>query len=245
MADRNGIARPAILTSVLGAAAVLAFGFYRNTKSDCLCANRDTGRTSTRVTFIHRRENVSVSQQPATVHRGDTSAKGSTRMYVVTLDGVPGAHPSNNGRLDKLRSAWTASCPNDPVDFEVCLGGHHPIRGHGVTSAMTQCLERSIQDGIEGALFFEDDARLEETASEFCMQHIRDSFVMSVPNDALIVFIGAHSQVAAEPQRACSLQKTWVTPKKLEFGFRHLKKSFGMYVAPSSYESPFTIKRPF
>jgi hypothetical protein len=217
-------------TAVLVVAAFALFGVGAHVRNDSIFADNVPNRTSVRTRMFSRHRSVSVS--PATPQNPKTSRTGSTRVYVFTLDGVPGAHPSNIGRLKDFRRAWSTSCPNDPVDFEVCLGGRHPIRGHGLTSAITQCLERSMQDVVDGAIFLEDDARLEGNATEFCNQHTRDDFVKSVPSDALLVFIGAHAQKPVKTTPKCHLQKTWVSPKQLEFSFRPLKFSLGTYVNP-------------
>jgi hypothetical protein len=179
-------------------------------------------------TAMHDSETASVRRELSLPHDRNKSTSGSSRMYVLTLDGVPGAHSSNTGRLRRMREAWAASCPEDSISFEVCLGVTHPIRGHGVVSAMTQCIDRAIRDGVDDAFFFEDDARLESNATELCQQRSRDNFVRNAPDDALLVFIGAHTQVPSKMTGACPLTQTWVSPRQLAFSFRPLFQSYGM-----------------
>jgi hypothetical protein len=69
---------------------------------------------------------------------------------VVSLDGVEGAHPSNNGRLRYMSESWKASCPDDPIDFVVCPGTVHSKRGLGVSQAFEQCTKRALDDGANG-----------------------------------------------------------------------------------------------
>jgi hypothetical protein len=178
------------------------------------------------------RPEISQVQQVPSYHSG-RSTSGTSRMYVLTLDGVPGAHSSNTGRFARMREAWAASCPNDSMVFDVCLGITHPIRGHGVASAMKQCLDLAIRDGVDYAFFLEDDARLEGNATEFCQREIRDSFVRSMPDDALVVLLGAHKQIPSRSMKTC-FEETWASPKQLAFRFRPLNRSFGLYVDPLS-----------
>lgn len=86
-------------------------------------------------------------------HIADRSSRklssSSTRMYVVSLDGVEGADPRNEGRLRNMSADWNASCPNDPMDFVLCPGTNHPVRGRGLTISFTLCLDRAINDDAD------------------------------------------------------------------------------------------------
>ena len=50
------------------------------------------------------------------------AAASATRIYVVSLDGVPGASRENLGRMEKMRAAWEARCPTQPTEFVLCPG---------------------------------------------------------------------------------------------------------------------------
>lgn len=95
---------------------------------------------------VPRQTTASATVPP--LHRLSTTP---TRLYVVSLDGVAGADPRNEGRLKNMSADWGASCPNDPIDFVVCPGIQHPVRGRGVTIAFTLCLDRAIKDGNNDA----------------------------------------------------------------------------------------------
>jgi len=116
--------------------------------------------------------------------RQSAASNSGLRVYVVTMDGTPGSHRGNRGRLNRMRLAWATSCPNNPVEFVVCPGIGHPIRGHGLTLSFVQCIDRAIEDGVEWPIFLEDDARLEENAAEICQKANFDDFARSIPTDA-------------------------------------------------------------
>jgi hypothetical protein len=81
--------------------------------------------------------------------RQSAASNSGLRVYVVTMDGTPGSHRGNRGRLNRMRLAWATSCPNNPVEFVVCPGIGHPIRGHGLTLSFVQCINRAIEDGVK------------------------------------------------------------------------------------------------
>jgi len=83
-------------------------------------------------------------------------------------------------------------------DFWACCvrigaaGLLHPVRGHGLTLAYLHCIDRAIEDNVTAAYLFEDDGRLAtpRAATRLCGQAGRDAFAMTLPEDALAVFIG-------------------------------------------------------
>ena len=171
------------------------------------------------------------------LQEGATNA-ASVRVYVVTMDGVPGSGSHNQGRLNSMRSAWATQCPNNPVDIVVCPGVQHPIRGHGTTIAIAHCIDRAIEDGVEWPIFLEDDARLEDNAAEICQQRNFDDFARGVPTDALLVYMGSWCQFPADWVDPATLREkwptavkrqTWITPKGFQISFRHLLTSYGLY----------------
>jgi hypothetical protein len=117
-------------------------------------------------------------------------APSKMHMYVVSLDGVPGAGPENAGRLAAFKQAWRAQC-DDEVEFTWCPGVVDNRRGYGLTNAFVGCIKRAIEDNAPRAYFFEDDAR--PMQRDFCSGHFRAELLDSSPSDALAVLVGGHT----------------------------------------------------
>jgi hypothetical protein len=149
---------------------------------------------------------------PTGASSGTNSSYAKSRVYVVSLQGVPGADPSNSGRLDKFVAGLTTTCGADVFEVMHCPGELNPRRGFGVTRAFVRCMERAVADGVDMALFFEDDARLK--SSDFCSGEYRASLWSRLPPDAYLLLLGAHViQYVAEAKD----------------GFRPSRMSFGAY----------------
>ena len=106
-------------------------------------------------------------------------------MYVVSLQGVKGAHSDNNGRLDKFKEKWKVVCGTSPK-IHVCPGIVDKRRGYGLTKAYTKCLQVALDRGNEHPIFLEDDARLVNT--DLCEEYNWSN----VPTDAFLVMLGGH-----------------------------------------------------
>jgi len=83
------------------------------------------------------------------------------------------------------------------------------VRGHGLTIAYLHCIHRAIEDNVTAAYFFEDDGRLatpqaSTAPGRLCGQAGRDAFAMTLPEDALAVFIGAHHKTFLDAAAAQS-----------------------------------------
>lgn len=128
-----------------------------------------------------------------------------TIMYVVSLQGSPGASTHNSKRLNQFRVHWENMCGSQ-ILFQHCPGVqnkhvhgwrniHSDLRkkaiGYGIAQAFVQCFEMSLKDNQDMAVFFEDDARLEN--ARFCHADFRDSLWSAVPSDSLLTLLGGNN----------------------------------------------------
>ena len=138
---------------------------------------------------------------------------GSTvlNVYVVSLQGVPGASLMNAGRLDAFYGHWHSMC-GDQVQFTLCPGIVDERRGYGITQAFIECFDRAMEDGQAMAIFMEDDAVPFEP--DFCNASVRTTLWLKAPKDALVILLGGHQ---------------WVYGVDKHGGFREIKYSQGAY----------------
>jgi hypothetical protein len=140
---------------------------------------------------LHKVENMSALQRlnhiTAPVEIGNTSNDGT--MFIISLQGVRGAHPENNGRLDAFRHAWEGIC-GSKIQFEFCPGVVDRRRGYGLTKAFQQCFDKALVLNPRHAIFLEDDARL--LSPGFCNVANRTAKWQKVPDDAFVVLLGGH-----------------------------------------------------
>ena len=97
-----------------------------------------------------------------------TPRSNQTEIYVVSLQGVPGADAQNAGRLDQFRQDWDGMCGH-AVPIKFCPGTLNKAgenTGHGLTRAFLRCFEQAYLDGARNPVFLEDDARLYH--ADFC-----------------------------------------------------------------------------
>jgi len=130
---------------------------------------------------------------PAATESNINTAK--VPMWVVSLQGVNGSHPSNAHRFDAFRDHVEERCGfNHDFRIEQCPGQLDSRRGYGVTKALIECLDRANKEksekGNEFALFFEDDARF--YSRTFCDASYRASLWSQVPEDAYLAMLGGH-----------------------------------------------------
>ena len=112
-------------------------------------------------------------------------------IFVISLQGTPGAHESNQGRLDLFKEKWRMSCGSsfDSTNIEHCPAVFDKRRGYGVTLAWILCLWRARQLDEEVAIFLEDDARLfENSTQEFCDIDNRGELLSKLPSDTFVAW---------------------------------------------------------
>ena len=125
---------------------------------------------------------------------GPPRRRPPARVYVVTLDDVPGAAAANRGRYEAFLEAWTRTC-GDQLAFVRCPGVVDGRQGYGLTKAYVACIERAIQEraatddhGDAPVLFMEDDSRLFlEDGGEFCKASTRQRLWAAAPSDAFVI----------------------------------------------------------
>mmetsp|Transcript_17080 Transcript_17080/g.28973 ORF Transcript_17080/g.28973 Transcript_17080/m.28973 type:complete len:350 (+) Transcript_17080:45-1094(+) len=117
-------------------------------------------------------------------------------IFVVSLQGTPGAHESNNGRLDLFKEKWQIACGSSSAstNIEHCPALFDKRRGYGLTQAWIFCLWRARQLDEGAAIFLEDDARLfENSTQEFCDINKRGELLSKLPSDTFVAFLGCHT----------------------------------------------------
>ena len=117
-------------------------------------------------------------------------------IFVISLQGTPGAHESNQGRLDLFKEKWRMACgsDSDSTNIEHCPAAFDKRRGYGLTLAWIMCLWRARQLDEEVAIFLEDDARLfENSTQEFCDVDKRGELLSKLPSDTFLAFLGGHT----------------------------------------------------
>jgi len=140
-----------------------------------------------------------------------------TTIFVISLQGTPGAHESNNGRLDLFKEKWRNACGSSTASsthIEQCPTPFDTRRGYGLTQAWILCLWRARQLDEEAIIFLEDDARLfENSTQEFCDVKRRGELLSKLPRDTLLAFLGGH---------------TW-SYEDSAVPYRRLRNSYGTY----------------
>lgn len=147
-----------------------------------------------------------------------------TVAYVLTLQDVPGSHPTNQHRYDDFVSNYTQTCrryyhetdgdrrygndgsATDELVFHRCPGEVTTgIRGSGTTRAWVRCLEQAQRDlahrSIDSepfVIFFEDDAKL--TDPSFCRRSFRSQVWSDVPEDTFVLMLGGYKFVDTKNQ---------------------------------------------
>ena len=117
---------------------------------------------------------------------------GKHIVYVVSLQGVPGANAANEGRFDAFVAHWKREC-GDSIQIKLCPGNLDPRRGYGLTLTYVQCIGKAIADGVVAATFLEDDARLFPNVKKFCAKSENGNiFQDHMPRDAFILMLGGH-----------------------------------------------------
>eukprot|EP00574_Skeletonema_japonicum_P012358 CAMPEP_0201719710 /NCGR_PEP_ID=MMETSP0593-20130828/4870_1 /ASSEMBLY_ACC=CAM_ASM_000672 /TAXON_ID=267983 /ORGANISM="Skeletonema japonicum, Strain CCMP2506" /LENGTH=406 /DNA_ID=CAMNT_0048210227 /DNA_START=308 /DNA_END=1528 /DNA_ORIENTATION=+ len=117
-------------------------------------------------------------------------------IFVISLQGTPGAHESNQGRLDLFKEKWRMACgsSSDSTNIEHCPAAFDKRRGYGVTLTWMLCLWRARQLDEEVVIFVEDDARLfENSTQEFCDVEKRGELLSKLPSDTFVAWLGGHT----------------------------------------------------
>eukprot|EP00520_Triparma_pacifica_P000834 CAMPEP_0118637144 /NCGR_PEP_ID=MMETSP0785-20121206/2998_1 /TAXON_ID=91992 /ORGANISM="Bolidomonas pacifica, Strain CCMP 1866" /LENGTH=908 /DNA_ID=CAMNT_0006528315 /DNA_START=219 /DNA_END=2942 /DNA_ORIENTATION=- len=146
--------------------------------------------------------------KPQVVYAAESSTNvlKNVKHYVVTLDGVPSAPKENKGRLEAFRSSWEGC----GIEFEVCTGTMMSQQGAGLTETISRCLSNAYDSGADAVFFYEDDALL--FGESFCDEGYRKELLSSTPDDALLLFTGAHD--------------FWIDQRKLDQTFGGQPKTF-------------------
>ena len=120
-------------------------------------------------------------------------------FYVASLQGVPGAHSSNDHRLDQFIQHFQNICPD--ITFHICPGVNEKNRpGYGIAKTWAQCIDHALkQDDVDVAYFFEDDARFQEhlttaaaNTTQFCKPKFRERLWRAAPSDTYLLLFGGH-----------------------------------------------------
>ena len=158
---------------------------------------------------VFHREKIDIDLRKKDRHRmsGNHTSSQHTKIYVVTLQGVSGAHISNMHRLDKFVKDWNRTCGYIPT-IHVCRGKLDKRRGYGITKTLIACFERAIEDSEMYPIFFEDDARLVNI--NLCKQPDWND----LPQDTFLALFGGHK---------------WLDGNIVYTKFIHVLKSFGAY----------------
>jgi hypothetical protein len=170
-------------------------------------------------------KNVSVTWENITLSKNDSSPcatisnagdmkaqkkqhanKPPLSVHVVSLQGVTGAHPANEGRLDNFSQSWREMC-GSRIQIRVCRGELDPRRGYGLTKTYVKCLQQAIEHDGDYSIFLEDDARL--ITSEFCDSVYRDSILSESRSDGLLVLLNAHGIKYGRPSQKRILPLTY------------------------------------
>ena len=155
-------------------------------------------------------------------------------IFVISMQGTPGVHSSNQGRLDDFKRKWEDACGTMvPIPKIVhCHGVFDPRRGYGITISQLICMQKAKKAEQDISLFFEDDARLyNESAAAFCNEESRSSEILSnMPNDTLIALLGGHTWEYAEDSSFGNDDEYAISQTKPRtYQYRDTVKSFGAY----------------
>ena len=142
----------------------------------------------------------------------------SRMVYVVSLQGVNGANPKNEHRLDNFRDDWKRLCGVD-ANVSICPGTVSLKRGYGVTQTYVRCFQKAIDDGVMFPEFYEDDARF------FTPDGCKPREWTDLPTNTFLVMLGGHA---------------WKYGSKGVVGYRHSTFSYGTYgfMVPKTHLQP-------
>jgi hypothetical protein len=134
-----------------------------------------------------------------------------SKIFVISLQGTPGVHKSNEGRLDTFKEQWLKACGSSSfssTQIEHCPGVYIKQRGYGIVLSWYFCLMRAKELDLEVAVVFEDDARLFDTmTADFCDVKRRGELFSKLPSDAFLAFLGGHSWSYAKAKLAVPYQE--------------------------------------
>lgn len=149
-------------------------------------------------------------------------------IFVISLQGSPGAHKMNQGRLDSFIDEWAQSCGSTAL-IEHCPGVHDSRRGFGLTKSWVSCLKRAQKRNFSVTIILEDDARLfqRQSSLSFCDVKQRRRLWSNIPDDAFIIFLGGHSWNYPEAVISSSTLEDNTQGNVIKF--RKSTSSFGTY----------------
>ena len=151
----------------------------------------------------------------------------STSIFVLSMQGTPGAHKSNEGRLEAFKNKWIQACGSIPETHH-CHGVLDPRRGYGVHISQLICLQKAKTINKDVLLFFEDDARLfNDSAPTFCNGESRSEILSRMPNDTLVAFLGGHEWEWKNDTKVGDKIELVLPPPK--YGYRESTYSWGAY----------------
>ena len=184
-------------------------------------------------------------QQP---FKNPEGGRAEEAIYVISLQGVAGAHPANKCRFDRFRDDWSAACgATTALKFKICPGVLDKRQGFGLTRSFIGCFDQAIADGVAVAHIFEDDARLfanrlrnsssssssdevepkttpmappPSLAPEFCDATAREKMWADAPADAFLILYGGHKFKFSRGQQ---------NPPQAAHHFQRLRFSYGTY----------------
>ena len=154
-------------------------------------------------------------------------------IFVVSLQGTPGVHKSNEGRLDTFKEQWSKACgsSSSSTRIEHCPGVYDERPGYGIVLSWYFCLYRAKELDLEVAVVFEDDARLFDTmTADFCdVKRRGELFSGLLPSDdAFLAFLGGHSWSYAKAKLAVPYQE--VKHSYGAYGFAVPRQSIDMFL---------------
>ncbi|CAD7940170.1 unnamed protein product [Amoebophrya sp. A25] len=156
-------------------------------------------------------------------------------FFVISLQGVKGAHKNNDGRLDKFYSRWQKSCnETQTFQFRQCAGVPDQTRGEGITKAYIECLGKAMKTGAKRLYFFEDDAEMRDT--RFCSKTFREDLWKRAPDSTFLLLLGAHT---IHPSNNSQLKA------HLDKAFQATRHSFGLYAITIPLRSAYALRAGF
>ncbi len=148
----------------------------------------------------------------------------STTIFVVSMQGTPGIHKANEGRLDAFKEKWRGACGPTPVNIEHCHGVVDTRRGYGVTTSFLFCLDKAKEYDLDMTIIFEDDARLFERATSFCdVAKRKGEYWKNLPKDTFICFLGGHNWMYEDGSESGTITKD------VNKQYNQVKSSYGSY----------------
>lgn len=118
----------------------------------------------------------------------------ASTIFVISMQGTPGVHKKNEGRLDSFKEKWRKVCGTTSTNIVHCPGVVDKRRGYGLTTSWLLCLVKAKEYDLDVTVIFEDDARLFDRSTSFCdVSKRREEYWSTIPSDAFIAFLGGHS----------------------------------------------------